>query len=207
MEGTKSVIRENFHNLLTKLMKRLGTVYPESTELLTASVFLSNLDDDEEKRKIMQQFYDATKDHMDQLQDRDIAVVRKLVSSTPLLRRLGLVAIVDDPEFEQSYEPFFKYLDNLVSLCRMTFEVSERMMAAIEAVGHDVAARVKGGYTPSAASDVEALGQAVVEKLGEQTDSRFVLDETNKLLDILTSNHEFESLIAKHMAGAGVAGS
>ena len=207
MEGTKSVIRDNFHNLLTKLMKSLGAVYPESTELLAASVFLSSLDDDAEKAGIMKEFYEATKDHMDELQDRDVAVVRQIVAETPLLRRLGLVDIVNDPEFEQSLDPFFQYLDNLVSMCRMTYEVSERMMQAIEAVGHDVAARVRGGYTPTSAADVEALGQAVVEKLGEQTDSRFVLEETNKLLDILTSNNEFETLITKHMAGAAVDGS
>lgn len=202
MDVTKNVIKQNFHNLLTKLMKSLGQVYPESTELLGASMFLSQLSDEEEKSNIMQQYYEAVKDNMDELHDRDIGVLREVVGKTPILRRLGLVEIVNDPEFEQSYEVFFKYLDNLTSMCRMQFEVSARMMQAIESVGQDVAQRMKNGYTPTSAADVEGLGKAVVDKLGENGDSKFVMEETNKLLDILTSNHEFEDLIMKHVQGA-----
>lgn len=202
MDGTKNVIKENFHNLLCKLMKSLGQVYPESSKLLGASVFLNGLTEGEERDSIMTQFYEAVKDHMDDIQDRNIVAVRKVIADTPVLRNLGLVEIVNDPDFEQSHEVFFKYLDNLTSMCRMRFEVSERMMNAIESVGRDVAARVQGGYTPTSAEDVEALGRQVVEKLGESSDSKFVIDETNNLLDILTANNEFESLISSHIAAA-----
>jgi len=202
MDGTKNVIKENFHNLLCKLMKSLGQVYPESSELLGASVFLSTLNDEKERASIMRQFYDAVKDNMDDIQDRNIVVVRKVIADTPVLRKLGLVEIVNDPDFEQSHEVFFKYLDNLTSMCRMQYEVSARMMEAIESVGRDVAARVQNGYTPTSAEDVEALGKAVVDKLGEDSNSKFVIDETNNLLDILTANHEFESLISQHIAAA-----
>ena len=202
MEETRNVIQQNFHNLLTKLMKSLGTVYPESTELLGACIFLGGLTDEDEKANIMRQYYEAVKPHMDELHDRDVEVLRTVVASTPILNKLGLVEIVNDPEFEQSHEVFFKYLDNLTSMCRMQFEVSARMMQAIESVGKDVAQKMKSGYTPSSAADVEGLGKAVVDKLGESGDSKFVMEETNKLLDILTSNHEFEDLIMKHVQAA-----
>ena len=125
-----------------------GAGVPESSKLLGASVFLNGLTEGEERDSIMTQFYEAVKDHMDDIQDRNIVAVRKIIADTPVLRNLGLVEIVNDPDFEQSHEVFFKYLDNLTSMCRMRFEVSERMMNAIESVGRDVAARVQGGYTP-----------------------------------------------------------
>ena len=60
-------------------MKSLGQVYPESTELLGASMFLSQLSDEDEKKNIMEQYYEAVKDHMDELHDRDIGVLREVV--------------------------------------------------------------------------------------------------------------------------------
>ena len=211
MDGTQNVIKSNFHNLLCKLMKSLGQVYPESSELLGATVFLTSLEPGEERDEIMRQFYDAVKDNMDDIQDRNITVVRKVIADTPVLRKLGLVEIVNDPDFEQSHEVFFKYLDNLTSMCRMQYEVSSRMMDAIESVGRDVAARVQNGYTPTSAEDVEALGKAVVDKLGVNSEGgkmpNFVVDETNKLLDILTANNEFESLISQYVASAHQTGS
>ena len=61
MDGTQNVIKSNFHNLLCKLMKSLGQVYPESSELLGATVFLTSLEAGEERDDIMRQFYDAVK--------------------------------------------------------------------------------------------------------------------------------------------------
>jgi hypothetical protein len=194
-----SVIIRNFHNLLHKLIKQLGVVYPESASLLSASVYIASITEEDARVDIMQQYYDSVKNNFDEMRDHDIGAVTRIIDDSPLLCRLGLNEIIRDPDFQPSADVFFSYLDQLTSFSRMQFEISARMLKAIQKVGRELSERVKGGYMPSTQAEIEELGKRVVQILGEDPDSKYIMKETQKLLDILTESEQFEAMIAQAM--------
>lgn len=196
-----SVIVDNFHNLMIKLVKQLGVVYPENASLLSAAVYLTAITDAEAKLDVMQQYFDAIKEDMDGLRDHDMETVTRIIDGSSLMKRLGLHEIIRDPDFGPSAEVFFAYLDQLTSFCRMQFEISGRMLKAIQEVGRELGQRVQNGQVPTSQHDIEELGRQVVGKLGEQPDSKYIMKETQKLLDILTESEQFEKLLMQAVSG------
>lgn len=200
LQMDSTVIVDNFHNLLIKLVKQLGVVYPENASLLSAAMYLTAITDSAGRVDVMQQYYDAIKDDMDGLRDHDIETLTRIIDGSALLKRLGLHEIIRDPEFGPSAEVFFAYLDQLTSFARMNFEISGRMMKAIQDVGKELGQRVQSGQVPTSQQDIEELGRQVVSKLGEQPDSKYIMKETQKLLDILTESDQFEKLLMQAVA-------
>ena len=89
-----SVIVDNFHNLMIKLVKQLGVVYPENASLLSAAVYLTAITDAEAKLDVMQQYFDAIKEDMDGLRDHDMETVTRIIDGSSLMKRLGLHEII-----------------------------------------------------------------------------------------------------------------
>ena len=191
-----SISLVNFSNLMTKFLVKLNGVYPEHEGLFDSIQAVELLAKTESGRETLcEKYYDAVKDDLDDLNDKVLATLRRVVNGNIFLQSTGIPEFLDDPSFADSIPIVFAYVNKLNTLARLVHQVSPEMMQAMEDVGRMFSEDLRSGRVQTI--DLEAIGQRVVDRLKEKhgdKPERWLTKQVSILADIMNDSDQFSQV-------------
>lgn len=204
----QSVIEKNFYELMMKLLKALRTVFADCDKVKQAKFLWKRCRHDPDAiRQIMRAAFDDLSPHLELILDRDAETLLDL--DIQFFTKIDMKPKWNDPEFAQSHERMWEYIDTLVTYLRMRFEVSQAMIAAIEGVAEQLGADIKNGVSSAEKLDLKEIGEKVVKRMQEGADGKMTEAELQKqamsLMTILCDNPVYDKVLQQVFKKNGIA--